>query len=148
MKNRIVCLLVLFGLTTIAFAEYHTLTEPSLAFPTNFPDAARTNILATLRRPDWKFISGAELNSFASLKYGGDTLALNLFLGGLAKCPGVTLFVRFTSESSMEDCDWHVSHMAGKPGEFAVRVNLKSSRIKIEELVIPEARGPSLPEKK
>jgi|ERR1051326_5635223 hypothetical protein len=146
-KFYIVCL-ALFGLAANVLADYYELTQPSVAFAAGFPDAARTNIMAALRRPDCKFISGSVLNSFTSLKYGGNTLALNLFLESFAKCPGVTIAVRFSSDSSVEDCDWLVGHMAEKPGEFAVQINLKSTHIKLEELVIPEAKGPRLPEKK
>src|SRR5437762_14197430 len=118
MKSKFyIASLTLLLLTAKALAEYHTPTEPSLAFPNDFPEAARTNIVAALRRPDCKFLSGSALNSFTSFKYGGDTLALNLFLENLAKCRGVALGVRFSLESSMEDCDWLVTHMAGKPGD-------------------------------
>ena len=150
MKNRfyIAGLFLLFCLTTRAFALAGDLTEPGVALPKDFPEAARTNIMKALRRPDCKFLGGHFLNSFTSLSYGGDTKALNFFLDSLAKCPGVTLSVSFVSEHlPHESCDWNVGHEAFR-NRFDVRVNLKSSRIKLEQLVIPEARGPNLPQAK
>jgi hypothetical protein len=120
-------LLCVFALTTCALAlARFDLKEPQLAFPAGFPESDRTNIMASLSRPDCKFVGGSFVNSFTSLKYGGDTRALNLFLEGLVKIPGVVLSMRFHTERTPDDCDWHVSHMAGKPREFAVHVNLKS----------------------
>jgi hypothetical protein len=140
------CLMVLFGLAGNAFAEYHELTEPSIAFPGGFPESARTNILARLRRTDCKFISGAELNASTSLKYGGDTVALNNFMKGLATCPGVTLSVRFFDRADDDGWDWMAAHYAYQPGDFVVHMNLKSTRIKLDALAIPEIKGPNLPQ--
>src|SRR5687767_10140719 len=101
-------------LTTRAFGlASFDLKEPTLAFPQGFAESARTNIMAALQRSDCKFVGGSFINSFTSLKYGGDTLALNLFLEGLVKCPGVVLSVRFHSDRAPADCDWLVSHRAG-----------------------------------
>lgn len=143
--SYIACLLLVFGLASGAFALLGELKEPGVAFPEGFSEPARTHIMAALRQPDSKFLGGHFINSFTSLKYGGDTLALNLFLEGLAKCPGVSLSVRFQPDM---DCDWLVSHLADEPGRFTVHVNLKSSRIDLEKLVIPESKGPPLSEAK
>lgn len=56
--------------------------------------------------------------------------------------------MRFQTDRLSADCDWIVSHMANKPREFVVYVNLKSSQIKLDELVIPDSKGPPLPEAK
>ena len=146
--SYIACLLLLFGAATRAFGLAGELKEPGLAFPEGFSEFARTNIMASLRRPDCTFLGGSFINSFTTLKYGGETLALNLFLEGLAKCPGVALSVLFQKDRIPDDCDWMVSHMAGEPGKLTVRVNLKSSRISLENLVIPESKGPPLSEAK
>ena len=139
------CLLFVFSLTTRALADADfDLKEPQLAFPHDFPESARANILASLRRPDCKFLGGSFINSFTSLKYGGDTLALNLFLEGLVKRPGVVLAVRFHTDRTSDNCDWFVSHMASNPCELTVHVNLKSLQIKVDGLVIPESKGPPL----
>ena len=90
--SYIVCLFLLFGAATRVFGLAGELKEPGLAFPEGFSESARTNIMASLRRPDCTFLGGHFINSFTSLKYGGETLALNLFLEGLAKCPGVRPF--------------------------------------------------------
>jgi hypothetical protein len=143
------CLLFLFALTTRTLADARfDLKEPELAFPQGFPESNRTNILASLKRSDCKFLGGSFINSFTSLNYGGDTRALNLFLSGLVNCPGVTLSVRFASERIPEDCDWQVTHMAGEPAKLMVGINLQSSRIKLDALVIPESKGPPLTEAK
>lgn len=121
------------------------LEEPQLAFPKGFPESARVSILAALRRPDCRFVGGSFINSFTNLKYEGETRALNFFLDGLVQRPGVVLSLRFHTQRETDDCDWFVTHLAGKPREFAVHVNLKSPRIKMDELVIPESKGPPLP---
>ena len=60
----------------------------------------------------------------------------------------LSLSVSFVSDSLPGDrCDWHVSHEAFR-NRFHVRVNLKAAQIKLQELVIPEAKGPKLSEAK
>jgi hypothetical protein len=148
-NTYVACVLLVFGLATRAFALAGDLTEPSLAFPSDFPESARTNIMAALRQPDCRFLGGHFVNWITSLNYGGDTKALNLFLEGLAKCPGIRLSVRFSSESSMMGCDWMIaSHSSHEPYKIVVRVNLKSGQIKLEDLMIPDSGGPTLSEEK
>jgi hypothetical protein len=65
-----------------------------------------------------------------------------MFLDDLAKCPGVTLSVSFTSEIDV-DCDWRVGHKAPE-NRFQVEVNLKSDQIKIEDVVLPEVARPAV----
>ena len=136
------CLLFLLTFSNRAFAAYMELTEPTVAFPQGFPDSAKTNIFARLRRADCKFLGGSALNSSTSLRYSGDTIPLNLFMEGLATCPGLTLSVRFY-EGPDDSSDWHVTHIAHQPTQFVVRINLKSSRIKLDKLVIPDIKAPS-----
>src|SRR5947208_3543515 len=100
----ITCLLFVFALTTRALALANfDLKEPQLAFPADFPESDRTNIMASLNRPDCKFVGGSFINSFTSLKYSGDTRGLNLFLEGLVKCPGAVLSVRFHTDRTEDD---------------------------------------------
>src|ERR1043166_1675164 len=88
------CVLFVFAFAACCLADAaFDLKEPQLAFPQGFPESLRPNILASLRRSDCKFVGGSFINSFTSLKYGGDTRALNLLLSGLVKCPGATLSV-------------------------------------------------------
>ena len=151
MKTNIsvACLFLVFGLAVRAFALAGELKEPGLAFPEGFSESARTNIMASLRRPDCKFLGGQFINSFTSLKYAGDTLALNLFLDGLAKCPGVTLSIRLDADRpDHEEGDWMVGHNAHQPSNLTMYVNLKSSKIKLGQLVIPDIKGPTLSEAK
>jgi hypothetical protein len=123
------------------FAEAGTLDSPGVAFSGDYPKAAQDQVMAALTRKDCKFLGGHFVNWFTTLRYGGDTTALNLFLGDLAKCPGATVHVGF---KKLDDgCDWRVSHDA-HGNRFQVEVNLNSKRIKIEDLYIPEAKGPAL----
>jgi hypothetical protein len=62
-------------------------------------------------------------------------------LGDLVKCAGATVHVGFKKLD--DNCDWRVSHDA-HGNRFQVEVNLKSKKIKIEDLYIPEAKGPAL----
>ena len=146
MKATIISLWALFALTFHSFGLAGDLTRPALAFPKGFPESAQTNILKALQPTDCKFIGGTFLNSSTTLKYGGDTRALNLFLEGLVKCSGAILSVRFQTESDSEDCDWLLTHSALQPGRFTVHLNLKSSHINLDDLVIPESNGPPLDE--
>ena len=149
-KLSIVFSFLLFGLITYVFAMAGDLTEPDLAFSKEFDEVMRSNIVASLRRPVCKFLGGHFINWNTSLEYGGDTKALNLLLSGIAKCPGFTLSMRFYTgtEIARNGTDWLVTHDALMPDQLVVRVNLKSSKIKLEDLVIPDAKGPNLPEKR
>ena len=138
---------LLFATSTDALGLAGELKEPGVAFSQSYPDAARQQVMAALNRTDCKFLKGRFINSFSSLFYAGETKALNLFLADLAKCAGVTLTVLFTSDPvAVEPCDWVVTHDS-MANHFAVRVNLKSDRIKLAELSLPEVKGPPLPAK-
>jgi hypothetical protein len=141
-KTRSIASALLFGFALIARAMYLELTQPSLAFPPDFPESTKTNILARLRPTDCKFVSGSALNASTTLKYAGDTPTLNRFLQALATCPGVTLSVSF-SDGPDEVSDWTVTHNAHQPGYLVARVNLKSKQIKLDALAIPEINGPT-----
>lgn len=146
MKNHLAPLLcaALLATATDALALAGELKEPGVAFSQGYPEAARQQVMAALNRSDSKFLKGRFVNSFTSLFYAGETKALNLFLDDLAKCPGVTLHVSFTTDPIVgEQCDWLVSHDAHE-NRFSVRVNLKSDRIKLPELYLPEVKGPAL----
>lgn len=128
-----------------AFALAGELKEPGVAHAQGYPQAAQQQVMAALKRPDCKFLRGSFINSHTSLLYVGETKALNQFLDALAKCPGVTLHVSFVADPIPgEPCDWHVGHDAHR-NQFHVRVNLKSDRIKLLDLYLPEVKGPALP---
>jgi hypothetical protein len=128
------------------FALAGELKEPGVAHAAGYPEAAQKQVRAALTRADCKFLGGRFLNSHTSLLYAGDTKALNQFLDALAKCPGVTLHVSFVATDPIpgEPCDWHVGHDAHR-NQFHVHVNLKSGRIKLPDLYLPEVKGPALP---
>lgn len=147
-KLTVVSLVVCFGLVAHAFAAMGDLKEPGLGFPDSFPAAARTKIMAALRRPDCKFLSGTSHNAGTRLRYAGETVPLNLFLESLAGCPGITVSIRFHNELGDGISDWVVDQDGFDPTRLCVRVNLKSSRVKIENLVVPEIKAPSITEKK
>ena len=122
-------------------AAFGTLDTPDVPFAPDYPAAARAKVQHALNRPDCKFLGGSWLNSWTSLRYRGDTLALNQLIDELVKCPGVTVHVglkRFPDEA-----DWRVGH-AFHQNRFQVEVNLDSKRVELENLYIPEFKGPVL----
>jgi hypothetical protein len=141
-KTRSFVCLLLLGFALTARGAYFELTKPSLAFPRDFPESAKTNILARLRPTDCKFVSGSALNASTALNYAGDTAALNRFMQALADCPGVTLSVCFCDRPD-EDSDWTMTHNAHQPGYLVVQVNLRSKQVKLDALAIPLIKGPT-----
>lgn len=146
MKIRLASLVVaaLVVTSTNAFALAGELKEPGVAFSQGYPEAARQQVMAALNRPDCKFLKGNFISWHTSLLYAGETKALNLFLDDLAKCPGVTLHVSFATDPIPgQPCDWVVAHDAHS-NRFHFRVNLKSERVKLPELYLPEVKGPAV----
>jgi hypothetical protein len=139
---RVFCLLVVAGAATRALALAGDLKEPGLAFPQGFSESSRERIMGALKRDDCRFLGGNFVNSATSLRYGGDSRALSLFLEGLAKCPGISVSISFQAEPFQEACDWEVEHSAHAASHVTVRVNLKSPGLKLEDLRIPEVKGP------
>ncbi len=136
----------LIATATNAFALAGDLKEPGVALPQDYPKAAQVQVMAALKQPDCKFLKGSFINWHTTLLYAGETKALNQFLEALAKCPGITLHVSFTTDPVPRDdgqCDWFVSHDA-HANSFHVRVNLKSERVKLPDLYLPEVKGPAL----
>ncbi len=141
---QIFAAVLLLGAAGSAFALMAELKEPGVAHAADYPKAAQEQVAAALKRPDCKFLKGHFINSHTSLLYAGDTKALNLFLDALAKCPGVTLHVSFVADPIPgEPCDWNVAHDAHE-NSFHVRVNLKSERIQLPDLYLPEVKGPAV----
>ncbi len=124
-----------------AFALAGKLTRPSIGFVASYPDDARKKVLTALQRKDCKFLGGSFVNEHSYLRYAGDAGSLNLFIGDLVKCPGVTVTVRF---KKLDDkCDWFVSHDADA-NSFQIQVNLNANRINLEKLILPAIKGPKL----
>ena len=145
MKTKLyfVSLLMCFALVAHVIAAMSELTEPGLGFPASFPAPARAKVEAVLQRADCKFLGGHWLNSFTSLRYEGETVPLNLFIKSLAECPGITVSIRFDNHSIPDNCDWVVTQGPFELNKVCVRINLKSSRIKLEDLVVPDSKAPS-----
>jgi hypothetical protein len=139
--SPVATVVVLLACAAPAFAEAGTLDSAGVAFSGDYPKDARDVVMAALTRKDCKFLGVHFVNWLTTLRYGGDTKALNLFLGDLVKCPGATVHVGFKKLD--DDCDWSLSHDA-QANRFKVEVNLKSKQLKLEDLYIPEANGPAL----
>ncbi len=151
MKNKatITSLMVSFAIAIRAMAAMGELSEPDLALPSDTPAAVRAKVAAVLDQPDCKYLGGTWFNDRSFLKYGGETLALNRFLETLSQCPGFTLSIRFYKFAEDEKLDWSVEHDSRLLGnKVIVRVNLNSTRIKLEDLVVPDTKDPGLPKKK
>jgi hypothetical protein len=142
-KALLLCAVILVGCIAAAHAWMMHLTEPSLSFSAGFSRTTITNMQAALIRPDCKFLEGTALNWFSTFKYAGDTVALNHFMEGIAKCPGVTLSVHLDADRpATEVADWMVMHNGQEPAELVVHVNLKSTNVILGKLVIPAIQGP------
>jgi hypothetical protein len=123
------------------FALAGTLDSPGVAFSGDYPKDAHDQVMSALTRKDCKFLGGEFVNWFTTLRYQGETKALNLFLGDLVKCPATAVHVGFKKLD--DDCDWRVSHDA-HGNRFQIEVNLNSKKIKLEDLYVPEAKGPAM----
>ena len=103
---------------------------------------ARKAVRSTLVTEGCHFLGGARLNGMTSLRYQGDTPALNRFLDGLSKCLGVTLRVSFSSELDLAT-DWRVFHEP-HANRFHIEIAYQSDHIELSELIIPEIGKPSV----
>lgn len=112
-----------------------------LPFSNDYPEHARQQVRAALETRDCRFIEGHSTMRVSTLRFRGDTTAMNVMLKRLADCPAATVTVSFKTMDG--EFDWQVIHSV-KSDKFAVIVNLKSNQIKIEELSIPPAKGPEL----
>lgn len=132
---------LLLAMSSPAPAASGRLESPEVPFPEGYPAAARAKVNHVLNRPDCKFLGGHWVKSSTSLRYRGETLALNQFLGELVECPGVIVHVSL--KRLPDDADWRVSHDFHR-NSFDVQVNLDSKRVDLESLYIPQFKGPAL----
>lgn len=109
----------------------------------DYPGHAVGQVVAALKTEGCKLVYGvANLNIKQSkLRFRGDTTAINEMLKGLADCPDATVAVSF--QWMDHQSDWHVVHEM-RTNTFRFIVNLRSTQIEIEELIIPAAKGPEL----
>lgn len=121
------------------------LSVPSFTAPKDCPPAVRQQVSAALNRRDAKFLGGQFFGAFSqSMRYGGDSKALNGMLADLAACPGMVLSIAF-STNFYQPADWMVSSSPGGTNFiFRVQVNVRSTQLRLEELVIPVVQGPPI----
>ena len=131
--------LTLAAPTLAALGELKT---PAVPFAESYPASTRAKVEHALNRKDCKFVGGAWLNSFTTLRYQGETVPLNLFIDELTKCPGVTVHVAFKRLPDA-DVDWRVGHDFHR-NSFQVEVNTASKRVDLEKLYIPPYQGPAV----
>ena len=121
------------------------LETPSLAMPRDYPKADYEKIKAVLERKDCKFLGGMWLNAATSLRYGGDTTSLNLFIEALSLCPNLKVHVLFYRPTGGNvGGDWMVTQY-GAVNQVEVRINLASDKIKIENLALPPVKAENAP---
>ncbi len=144
-KHALLAFLVgVIGVASAA-ASSGPLSSPSFTAPKDCPPAVMQQVSAALNRCDAKFLGGQFFGrSSRFMRYGGDTKALNGMLADLAACPGMILSIAF-STNFHQPADWTVSDSFGGTNfNFRVQVNVKSTRLRLEELVIPAVQGPPL----
>jgi hypothetical protein len=114
---------------------------------TSYPAADAAKLKAALDLPECKFLDGRYVNAATTLRYGGDAAALSKQLDALTKCPGLRVYLTFyrppapgagvaTIDVDDPGCAWTISHI-GPSGDFTVRVNLGSDKVKVEDLNLP-----------
>jgi hypothetical protein len=127
------------GGTFRALALAGELERPSLALPETIDATWREAVMKVLNANPDDFRGGRFINSSTTLRYAGDTDALNRFLAGLAKPPGTRLQVTF---SRTVEHSWTVQHNGwGDARRFEIAVSLDASRIDLSRLVLPEIVG-------
>jgi hypothetical protein len=129
----------------LAVAEYHELKHPYLVVK-GYSEADYKALKAVLQRSDCRFLGGSELNVSSSLRYGGDTTALNKFIAALSLCPKVSVHVKFYRPGpGGVECDWSVTQMSAST-ELVVRINLASEKVNIERLYLPPVKAEKAPD--
>lgn len=115
------------------------LDHPDLSWPKDFDPSLRDRITAVLTESPETFAGGRFVNAQTTLRYSGDTTALNRFLSGLMACD-VELNVRFSKDP--EDPPWTLAHDAWRaPRQFSMRINPSAQGVDLAELEIPTIRG-------
>jgi hypothetical protein len=131
----------IFCLPGLASALYIELKTPGVAFAQQYPADAQAKVMSALTRPELKFLGGFGLNSQTTLRYRCDIPGVNRLLADLANCPAVSIQVRFVRID--DECDVRVNHLA-QNNNFQVEVNLKTGRIRVEDVELPSIKGPEL----
>jgi hypothetical protein len=131
---------IAFALTPGALPEAHSemgeLKTPRLIVKGQ-PETDKA-LQKILLRPDAKYLHGHWVNFWTSLRYGGDTTALNLFVEELSRCPGLTVSISF--QKLENDASWLVGQLAND-SKIQVIVNLSSPQIEVERISLPAWTG-------
>ena len=114
-----------------------------IPFTLGYPKQAVIQVVAALKSDNCRFVDGQSNMRASTLRFRGDTTAIEM-LKRLADCPATTVAVSFKAMDP--PCDWQIEHSV-RSNMFGVIVNLKSARIRLEELIIPTAKGPELKSK-
>lgn len=122
-----------------ALALAGTLDRPSIAFPQSVDPHWRDSVTEALATEGAQFLDGRFINAATTLRYAGNTGALNLFLDRLARCSGLRLRIRFDRAL---DANWTVHHNAwGDSMALEVHINPDPAHINLPDLVLPEIVG-------
>jgi hypothetical protein len=155
--RRAACLVILAAVPLVVRpsacpARAGNLDHPSVAMSPDYPAADAAKLRAALDLPECKFLDGRYINAATTLRYGGDAAAVSKQIDALARCPGLSVHLTFSRPPatgpgvvSMDvdepGCAWTISHI-GPSGDFTVRVNLGSDKVKVEELNLPAFQAP------
>ena len=112
-----------------------------IPFTQGYPRHAVIQVVDALKSDNCRFVDGTSNMRVSTLRFRGDTIAVNDMLKKLADCPVATVAVSFREMD--HTCDWRIDHSV-RSNTFGVIINLKSARIRLDELIIPPAKGPEL----
>jgi len=149
LRIALVCLALLVA-APAAFALSRSLPTPDINFPKDYDKARAAQILGILRSPKLKYADG--IISYwppkweTTLVYNGDTAALNGLLADLQGVKGLNVAVTFSRGNLATTRDgasgnWEVNYVQNAPDTLSVVVSLKSDKIDLEKLRLPEWKG-------
>ena len=135
-------LLAMFSQTAFAVViPIESIDGIHLNLSPDLPEPVRRQIESSLKSDGCTCTGGSWTNARITLRYSGDTAAVNELLNQLARCPSITLSVSFKALNA--NCDWKVVNDTRNSGErLNVILNHQSPRIRLGELVIPPSKGP------
>lgn len=119
-----------------AYALRGEITEPSgIAFSSDYPENARLEVERALADSGAEFVRGHFINWISTLHFRGDVSHLNTMVGRLCRCHETVVAIKL--DEWEEDCEWSIVHDATS-NRFQITINLRSSKIRLKELEIPE----------
>ncbi len=115
-----------------------TLDHPSISFLQDEKELQRDEVMKALNMEGARFLGGQFVNAFTTLRYGGDTAALNRFIEKLADCRGAKVVIAYHGKLINETATWLVQHMAwGNPRQFVISIYKESPRFDASLLKLP-----------